>query len=111
MNVLYVAALTAIALFSNGRQVIYVGNNKTCLVCVRTTETVFPVMRKANWKISEDEDAHIRMFTDSDYIVDKYDITVLPTYILIEDGTESARYEGFLKPKQLGKFYYEGKIK
>ncbi len=86
------------------RQVVYVGS-KTCGPCRVFERKDVPELVKRDWRVSPNEDAHIRILSDES--AETYKITAFPTYILFVGGKEVKREVGYMTYIQVSHFYYE----
>ena len=95
------------------RQVYYFGHDQTCGFCVMTKRDVFPPLREMNppWKIGEEDTDFIKVIDWTPELAEKYDVSILPVYILFVDGEEVARHVGYINHIKLSKFYYSGEVK
>ena len=70
-----------------------------CQACQRFKNGPLALLRKAGWT-----EKHIREVSDQ-ATFDKYDIRVLPTFILTVDGKEISRRTGYMDQWEIGEFH------
>ena len=86
------------------RYIVYVGAT-WCGPCRQTKRDTFPALSKSGWKIGSEVDSHVRVL---DYDVDdvsRYQISVVPTWVLMDGGREISRATGYMNPVQVDRFY------
>ena len=85
------------------KQIIVVTEPKTCPPCAQQDQHVFPALKEMKWKFGENEQIHVIGLDKATEL--GYNITSLPTNLLIEDGKVVAKYEGFLSGYGFGKLW------
>lgn len=88
------------------RRVLCFTDPQTCAPCVRE-EPEFAAMRQAGWSISTAERQHIKIVNLREHHDwhRQYQVTALPTFVLLIDGQEADRHVGFLDRWQLDAFW------
>ena len=86
------------------RYIVYVGAT-WCGPCQQTKRDTFPAMVKSGWKIGSEVDSHVRVLDYDADDVSRYQISVVPTWILMDGGREISRATGFMDPVQVDRFY------
>jgi thiol-disulfide isomerase/thioredoxin len=83
-----------------------------CNLCQRVKQEAYPKLKKAKWKIGPKATSHIQEFDTEKFpkLIDKYDLELLPTFILLVDGKEVSRRDGFLSAYKIAEFYH-GRLK
>lgn len=87
------------------RRILYFGTD-WCVPCRKEHKVVFPKLVAAGWKIDETENSNIQLMprADAQDVVSQYNLKNYPTFILLEDGKEIQRQEGFMDQWQIGTF-------
>lgn len=77
-----------------------------CGAC-QSLNSEWPRLRKVRWRIGSDDTDHFQLIDvdASPNAVSRYDVTQLPTLLLVEDGKVIQR-TGSLDAKNLAEFYY-----
>jgi len=83
------------------RRMVYVGA-VWCGACKQVKQSALPPLIKAGWKISDDDLGHIQVLDYDKNDVSRYNVTMLPTWILLEDEKEVSRTIGYLSPQGVG---------
>lgn len=86
------------------RYIVYVGAT-WCGPCQQTKRDTFPPMIKSGWKIGSEVDSHVRVLDYDADDVSRYQISVVPTWILIDGGREIGRATGYMDPVQVDQLY------
>ena len=83
-----------------------------CTFCRRVKQEAYPKLKKAKWKIGTKATNHIQEIDTDKFpkLIDKYNLELLPTFILIVDGKEVNRRDGFLSAYKIAELYY-GRLK
>lgn len=80
-----------------------------CKPCISIDTHVLPELEAMKWTVSHGlaENKHIQVIdydTNQD-LVEKYDIQLVPTFILLENGVETNRFVGYLNGWGVGNFW------
>ena len=83
-----------------------------CTFCQRVKRESYPKLKKAKWKIGPKASNHIQEIDTDKFpkLIDKYDLELLPTFILIVDGKEVNRRDGYLSAYKISELYH-GRLK
>lgn len=86
------------------RYIVYVGAT-WCGPCQQTKRDTFPAMIKSGWKIGSEVDCHVRVLDYDADDVSRYQISVVPTWILMDGDREVRRQTGYHSPAQVDQLY------
>lgn len=97
---------------STTRQIVLVTQPSTCEPCREFEQQVIPALKKRGWKFcdfqtNKVDNSHIVIvnYDKNRELVEKYNIELLPTFILIEDNKEINRFIGYLNGYGVGNFF------
>lgn len=81
-----------------------------CPYCRAVEEKAWPPLKKVKWRIGPKASNHIQEMNaeKSPSLIDKYKLELLPSFILIADGKEIARKNGYLTAGRIAEMYNDG---
>ena len=80
-----------------------------CGPCKAADADLNPWLKASGWKVSKDVDSHVRIvdIDEDKELARKYSIHAVPTYVLVQEGKELARFEGYPGRDKIVKAYVD----
>lgn len=84
------------------RQILYF-HSKSCIPCIKFNKEQVPELQRKNWGVDEKRLSYIKKLDYDEYpsLVEKYNVELIPTFILLKNGVEIDRLTGYYTAAQV----------
>jgi thiol-disulfide isomerase/thioredoxin len=89
------------------KKIILITAPSWCMSCKQIDEYTIPAIKKTGWKVEKNGHVEIYDYDNHPELVEKYEIDLVPTWILLENDKEVSRYSGFLNGFGVGSFWHK----